>query len=101
MPWILENRPDAHLGVIASNGCETDDYRLATIAIARKWGVPCLDLNGDERTPMMLRSTNPDISSEAKDIALAKWRVGESNQHPNAAAHAFESTVIEHFLRTL
>ena len=101
VPWILENRPDAHLGIIASNGCETDDYRLATIAIARKWGVPCLDLNGDERTPMMLRSTNPDISSEAKDIALAKWRVGESNQHPNAAAHAFESTVIEHFLRTL
>lgn len=101
VPWILENRPDAHLGIIASNGCETDDYRLATIAIARKWGVPCLDLNGDERTPMMLRSTNPDISSKAKDIALKKWRVGESNQHPNAAAHAFESTVIEHFLRTL
>ena len=101
VPWILENRPDAHLGIIASNGCETDDYRLATLAIARKWGVPYLDLNGDERTPMMLRSTNPDISSEAKDIALAKWRVGESNQHPNAAAHAFESTVIEHFLRTL
>lgn len=101
VPWILENRPDAHLGIIASNGCETDDYRLATIAIARKWGVPYLDLNGDERTPMMLRSTNPDISSEAKHIALKKWRVGESNQHPNAAAHAFESTVIEHFLRTL
>ena len=99
--WILENRPGAHLGIIVSNGCETDDYRLATIAIARKWGVPYLDLNGDERTPMMLRSTNPDISSKAKDIALKKWRVGESNQHPNALAHAFESTVIEHFLRTL
>ena len=99
--WILKNRPKAHLGIIASNGCETDDYRLATIAIARKWGIPYLDLNGDDRTPMMLRSTNPNISNKAKDIALKKWRVGESNQHPNALAHVFESTVIENFLRTL
>lgn len=101
LPYLIENHPNAKIGILVSNGCETDDYRIATIACAKKWGIPYIDLNGDERTPMMLRSSNPDISQTAKNIALAKWRVSSTNGHPNEAAHNYESTFIENFLRSL
>lgn len=101
LEWLVNNRPFTKLGIIVSNGCETDDYRLATINIAKKWGVPYIDLNGDERTPIMLRSTNPDIVSSVKTAKLNAQRVAEGNNHPNAKAHEYESTFIENFLRSL
>ena len=98
--WIT-NYPKLKIGIIVSNGCETDDYRKATIAIANKWGIPYIDVNGDERTPMMHRSTNPNISSIAKQKRLLAFRVSNTNTHPNLDAHKYESTIIENFLRSL
>lgn len=99
--WIIENRPFAKLGMIISNGMGNDEYRQAEIQIANKWGIPYIDLNGDERTPLMLRSTNPNICDEAKQARLISQRVSETNQHPNVLAHEYESTFIENFLRSL
>lgn len=99
--WIIENRPFAKLGIIVSNGMGVDTYRQAEIEIANKWGIPYIDLNGDERTPLMLRSTNPNISDEAKNARNLSQRVSETNQHPNLKAHEYESTFIENFLRSL
>lgn len=101
LPWLMTNRPNAHIGIIVSNGCDRVEYRTATIAAAKKWGIPYLDLNGDERCPAMIRSKNPDVSDAAKAVINAKWRVTESNTHPNTAAHYFQSTFIENWLRTL
>lgn len=101
LPWLIANRPNAKIGIIVSNGCDTDDYRVATIECAKKWGIPYIDLNGDERTPAMLRTTNPNMAQAVKNALLSKWRVSSSNAHPNEAAHAFESTIIENFLRGL
>lgn len=101
LKWLLENRPFTKLGIIVSNGCETIEYRNATIAIAKKWGIPYIDLNGDERTPMMLRAMNNEASSEAKNARTISQRVSETNQHPNPKAHEYESTFIENFLRSL
>ena len=101
LAYLIENYPNAKIGILVSNGCDTDDYRLATIACAQKWGIPYIDLNGDERTPMMLRSTNPNIDADAKNSRLIAWRVSPSNTHPNVAAHEYESTFIENFLRSL
>ena len=102
MQYLIEKHPFAHIGIIVSNGCETDEYRMATIDIAKKWGVPYIDLNGDERTPMMLRSTNPNISSDvklARNKAMAvNWGI---NGHPSAKTHEYESYFIENFLRSL
>ena len=84
-----------------SNACETDDYRLATIEIANKWGIPYIDLNGDERTPMMLRSTSPEHFDRAKELRLMSQRVSSTNSHPNPNAHEYESYFIENFLRSL
>ncbi len=99
---IITHHPYAHLGILVSNGCETDDYRAATIAAARRWGVPYLDLNGGERTPAMGRSTNPAISRQVRDFRTRMFAVDPPrNTHPNAKAHEFESAFIEGWLRTI
>ena len=37
--WLIQNRPNAHIGIIVSNGVETEDYRNMTIAAAKKYGL--------------------------------------------------------------
>lgn len=102
LKWLIENRPFAHIGIIVSNGMNSNDtLRTAEIALANKWGIPYIDLNGDERTPMMHRSTNANHSQEAKNARLSAFRISPSNTHPNAMAYEYESTFIENFLKTL
>lgn len=102
LSWIINNRPNAHIGIIVTNGIANDDtWRQAQIAIAEKYGIPYIDLNGDARTPAMLRTSNPNIDASVKAALITKWRVSVDNEHPNDAAQLFESTTIEAFLRTL
>ena len=100
LSWLRENRPFAHIGIIVSNGCDTADYRTAMIAMAKKYGIPYIDLNGDERTPAMIRPQNNDIPSTVKNIIrdAQAVNVAGGNTHPNNNAHRFESTFIENFL---
>lgn len=102
LKYLRENYPFAHIGIIASNGCETPDYYQMEIKMAKKWGIPYINLNGDERTPMMLRSQNPEISDEAKRICIENQAVNpKSNKHPNVKAFEFESVFIESWLRSI
>lgn len=108
LTWLLENRPFAHIGIIVSNGCDTAEYRIAQLDIAKKYGIPYIDLNGDERTPTMIRSQNPNISQAVKNIVDKKQAVdydgsktGSVNLHPNDYAHEYESYFIENFLRSI
>ena len=101
LKWLIEYRGKSHIGLIVTNGIANDnDYRLAQIAIAKKYGIAYIDLNGDARTPAMLRTSNPDISEDVKDILYDKW-VAEDGTHPNDDAHIYESTFIEEFLRSI
>lgn len=103
LTWLITNRPNAHIGIIVTNGIASkDEYRLGQIAIAQKYGIPYIDLNGDARTPAMLRTSNPNIPTAIKQALIAKWAVDPaSNTHPNDAAQLFESTFIENFLRSI
>ena len=103
LTWLITNRPNAHIGIIVTNGIQAhDEYRLGQIAIAEKYGVPYIDLNGDARTPAMIRTSNPNIPSAVKQALVTKWAVDpSSNTHPNDDAHLFESTFIENFLRSI
>lgn len=103
LDWLIANRPNAKIGIIVTNGLpNTTEYRDKTIAIAKKYGVPYLDLNGDEKTPAMHRTCNPDIAKSVKQALMNKWSVNpSSNTHPNAKAHEYESFIIENFLRSL
>lgn len=101
LTWLITNRPNLKIGIIVSNACDSDDYRVASIAIATKYGIPYIDMNGDERTPCMIRSTNANVASAVRNQRTVNWRVSSENAHPNAACHAFEATFIEDFLRSL
>lgn len=102
LSWLIENRPNAHIGIIVTNGIENNDaYRQAQISIAQKYGIPYIDLNGDNRTPAMIRTSNPNVDSSVKTVLLNKWKASASNTHPNDAAHIYESTFIEEFLRSI
>ena len=100
--WLVRNRPRAHIGIIVSNGVETEDYRNMTIAAARKYGLPYLDLNGDERCPVMGRSTNGAVLQSVRDFRTRTFAVDPPrNTHPNALAHEYESRFIEAWLRSI
>ena len=102
LSWLIENRPFAHIGIIVSNGCDTADYRTAQLAIARKYGIPFIDLNGDDNTPFMIRSMNGNIPSAIRSIRTQAQAVNyPDNTHPNDAAHEFESYFIESFLERI
>ena len=102
LDYLITHHPYAHIGILVSNGCETDDYRKASISAARRWGIPYLDLNGDGRTPVMGRSTNPDILPSVRDFRTRMFAVDPPrNTHPNAKAHEYESVFIEGWLRTI
>lgn len=100
--WLIVNRPFAHIGILVSNGCDREEYRNVQIAMARKYGIPYIDLNGDRNTPVMIRSQNPEISPEVKKAVLLKQAVDyPANTHPNDKAHEYESYFIEDFLRRI
>ena len=102
LSWLIVNRPFAHIGILVSNGCDRPAYRDVQIAMALKYGIPYIDMNGDRFTPVMIRSQNPDIAPEVKQAVLLKQAVDyPRNTHPNDAAHEYESTFIEEFLRRI
>lgn len=108
LTWLIKNRPFAHIGIIVSNACDTPEYRTAQLSIAKKYGIPYIDLNGDERTPCMIRSQNQKISQTIRNMITKKQAVdfdgtltGSVNLHPNDQAHLYESYFIENFLRNL
>lgn len=108
LTWLITNRPNVHIGIIVTNGLSIAGYRTAQIEIAEKYGIPYIDLNGDSRTPTMLRTVNANIPAAIKQALIDKWAVdpdgtqtGTVNTHPNDAAHLYESTFIENFLKSL
>ncbi len=108
LAWLVENRPFAHIGILVSNGCDTPEYRSVQIAIAKKYGIPYIDLNGDDKTPVMIRSQNQEIAQTVRDIVTRKQaadfdgsKTGTVNLHPNDDAQLYESYFIEDFLRRI
>lgn len=102
LSWLLQNRPFAHIGMIVTNGLSISTWYEAQINIAKKYGIPYIDLNGDSRTPTMIRSMNPNVASAVKTLINQKQAVDyPENMHPNDDAHEFESTFIEAFLRSI
>lgn len=102
LDYLTKNYPKAKIGIIVSNGCDTEDYPEATEQIAIKWGLPYLDLDGGVNGITMLRSSsrNPTPDAEKTEILKQQW-VHEHNWHPNEYAHELESHFIEEWLLTL
>lgn len=110
MEHIIENHPFAHIGIMVSHGTNAEIMQ-ATRGIAERWGVPYLDY-GSPQVPLMNRYTGKwedeggKVCDKAKEIREKNFcvisdGVTPTNSHPNTAAHEYESTFIEAWLRTL
>lgn len=104
MEHILENHPFAHIGIMVSHGTN-EEIMEATRGIAERWGVPYLDY-GSPQVPLMNRYTGRNVCAKAQEIRERNFCVISdgttvTNAHPNTAAHEYESTFIEAWLRTL
>lgn len=97
--WIFTNCPNVKVGIFITNG-GTEDYRNASLAIAKKWGVAYLDMNSDEHMAVA-NTQNPNLGSEAKQFVKTRLQVSTSNVHPNALCHKLESDFIEEWLKRL
>ena len=101
MEHLIVNYPYAKIGIIVTNGAN-NEVMEAEREIAKKWGVPFLDY-ADPQTPLMGRMSGMrnGVSSVAINARHNAFRTSETDSHPNAKAHEYESTFIEAFLRRL
>lgn len=98
--WIINNRPYAKIGLVASFWC-TAEYAEAVIAIGKKYGIPVLNLYNDPNVPVTVGSQRPDVSSAVKTLRNDQYIVSSSNAHPSSKYHEIESYFIEEWLKTL
>lgn len=101
---ILTANPTAKIGIILSDGWLTNnlDYYNALIDIAKFWGIPYLDLTGNDPKVPMLVNMSDDHALEARRNRIGAMVIDyPSNLHPNVKGHSYRSTIIEDFLRTL
>jgi hypothetical protein len=101
MTWLITNRPTAKIGIIVSNGLDSNDYADATITIAKKYGVPYLNEWRGEQVPLLIRSGRTDVADSIKTIRNETFRVSSTNLHPNVVCHEYESTFVEEWLKSL
>ena len=101
LPYLIEHHPYAKIGIIITNGT-MPEYTEPQRVMAAKWGVPYLDMQKDPLVSLMHRvHERPGICEEALNLRMKAFAVSETNRHPNPRAHEYESTFIEHFLRSL
>lgn len=101
LKWLITNRPYMKLGIIITNRGDAK-WREATRQCARKWGVPYLDMMGDDKVPLILeREPELGVCEEAEKLRRKAFWVSEENHHPNFQAHEYQSYFIEEFLRRL
>ena len=100
LSYYSQNYPLAKLGVVVSFWC-TQEYAEAVKAVAKKYGVPTLNLYDDDKLPVTVGSKRPDVSETVKNYRDAQWRVSQDNGHPSAEYHEIESYFIENWLRGL
>lgn len=102
MSYLITNYPKAKIGIIISNACDTIDYPNAEIAIAKKFGVAYLDMNGDPKIPFVFRTNGkPDLDPSILAQRNNQYYVGNGNGHPNVDCHRDESTFIQAWLESI
>ena len=100
--YLVTNLPYAKIGIIVTNGCGSIAYPDMIRRMARRWGIPYLDLEEDYCVPVMNRvHGRPEMCDEVRELRTKMFRVSETNGHPNLKAHEYLSTVVENFLRSL
>lgn len=101
MEYLITNHPYAKIGIIVTNG-SAPRFTEAIRNIAKKWGIPTLDLEMDYNVPLMIRATErPELCDKVIQLRRDAFKVSQTNTHPNVKAHEYQSTFIENWLRSL
>lgn len=101
LEYLIKNYPFAKIGIIITDR-GGEKYRQATREVAVKWGIPYLDMMGDDKVPvMMYRENSLGLCKTAGDLRNKAFTVSDTNSHPNWRAHEYQSTFIENFMRSL
>lgn len=103
LEYLITNHPYAKIGIIIPDAWCSQAMRDALVSVAEYWGIPYLDLKGDKTVPLMIggRYSNVSVSEKAVALRNAAFQMSDTDSHPNPKAHAYRSTVIENFLRSL
>ena len=94
------------IGIIVTNGASADIVN-ATIEVAKYWGIPYLNEDGDTTLSLVHSTSTRPIGSRTSTWTSMRFStahtnvVGWSDFHPNLLAHEMESTFVEDFLRGL
>ena len=100
--YLITNLPYAKIGIIITNACGSQAYPDMIRRMARRWGIPYLDLEEDYLVPVMNSVRGrPEMCDEARQLRTKAFSVSDKNMHPNIQAHKYLSTIVEHFMRSL
>lgn len=103
LKYLITNMPFAKIGIIIADAWISQQMHDLLVEIAEYWGIPYLDLKESTSVPMGLSGRLPSgsVNPEAVTLRTNAFRVSSSDGHPNEKAHAYRSTYIENFLRSL
>ena len=103
LEYLITNMPYAKIGIIIPDAWCSAAMREALIDVAEYWGIPYLDLTGDPRIPLLIngRRSGPTLSAKAIELRTAAFAISAEDTHPNPKGHAYRSTIIENFMRSL
>ena len=102
LEYFLTEMPSMKIGIIISDAWLINTPVADAIkAIAKYWGIPYLDMGGDEHIPMRINGKSYPVSATAKQLRNARFQISAQDSHPNQYAHEYMSTYVENFLRTL
>ena len=99
LDWLNNNRKDLKIGIIICSAYLGNSYRTASENMAKRYGVPFLNLYTDPKVPIFMGKSG--VPSDIANVKYQYYKVTETNGHPNIKAHIFESTFIEDFMRGL
>ena len=103
LEYFLTNMHYCKIGIVISDGWLNDTFANGVISVAEYWGIPYLDMRNNPQVPLMLggRGGKITLNDKAKTLRNNAFYVTSSNGHPNLKAHEYQSTFIEHWLRSL
>lgn len=103
LEYFLTNMPYCKIGIVISDGWLNETVANGIISVAEYWGIPYLDMRNNPQVPLMLggRGNEINLNPKAKTLRNNAFYVTSSNGHPNVEAHEYQSTFIEHWLRSL
>lgn len=96
LPYLINKYPTAKIGLVVPYGTNAD-WRNAVRLIAKKFGLPYLDLMS-ESTPLFYEK---EYEVDADVVALRKSTFLADGTHPNQTGYDYLSTVYENWLKSL